>query len=483
MQIIHRFTPPTCTLEIWGKNSPLSRWTKQQVIKNLGFQLRFDDPRIPEEEQVTISGDREQLEKIYDLVLDYTENFLQQSFVPNSFTSSLISEEKTIDETSSFSTQRLVNHELHLGDSLAVNSPQNIKLDALQLFDLVSALEEYKTQIAAVAELEKSKTPAIFPLWTKIAAVLVLAIGVTNVTLQLTKEPTIEESTVSLQEEPQPLADVTEVIPPQIPEKEQKSTPTPQPKLTEPLSSANTLPPPPAIDVPKPPPDIPNPEDYPLPEVGTLVAPEITSFSDLQPPPLETPSTTPSESSSPQVESTIIVPPEEEEASSRSLEIPANNATSPDATVNQEARTNQQEPIALNPEKTIDEYIRDRLSREDLANSTTPESNSNLNPELTAKKPDSNIPEISQAKEAKSYFEQKWQPPAELTRTLEYRLVLNKNGSIQRIIPIGKASEIYIDRTNLPLRGEAFVSPLKNSDQATIRLLLSPDGEVNTFLE
>ncbi len=478
MQIIHRFTPPTCTLEIWGKTSPLSRWTKQQIIKNLGFQLRFDDPRIPEEEQVSISGDREQLEKIYDLVLDYTENFLQQSFIPDSLTSSLITEETTFADPSSFLSQKLVNHQLYLGDLLAVNSPQNIKLDALQLFDLVSVLEEYKTQIAAVAELESSKTQPIFPLWTKIAALLVLTVGVTNVALQLAKEPTIEESVVSLPEKPQPLADITEVIPPQIPETENKATPTPQPKLTEPLSSANTLPPPPAIDLPKPPPDIPNPEDYPLPEVGTLVAPEITSFSDLQPPPLENSTAIPSESQSPQVESTIIVPPEDAESRSRE-----NPATSSDVTVNQEAITSQKEQIALNPDKTIDEYIRDRLERENLANSPTEETDSNLNSELTAQKPNSNIAEISQTKEVKSYFEQKWQPPAELTRTLEYRLVLNQNGSIQRIIPIGKTSELYIDRTNLPLRGEAFVSPLKNSDRVTIRLILSPDGDVNTFLE
>ena len=473
MQIIHRFTPPTCTLEIWGKNSPLSRWTKQQVIKNLGFQLSFDDPRIPEEEQVTISGDREQLEQIYNLVLDYTENFLQQSFVPESFSLSAISEAETRTDAPYFKSQGLVNHELYLGDLATVNSPKKIQVSALQLFDLVSALEEYKSKIAAVAELEGSKTNPIFPLWTKIAAVLVLTVGVGNVAFQLAKEPKIPESAISLQEEPQPLADITEVIPPQVPKTETK--PTPQPKITEPLSSAKTLPPPPAIDLPKPPPDIPNPENYPLPEVGKTVAPEIRSFSGLQPPPLETQTTDQSKPQSPQLESTIIVPQEDSE--SESQEVPVTDATSSGADAN------QKEKIALNPDKTIDEYIRDRLSRERLSDSATEESDSNDNFELRAKKPNSNIPEISQIKEVKIYFEQKWQPPAELTRTLEYRLILNKNGSIKRIIPIGRASETFIDRTNLPLRGEAFVSPLKNTDQVTIRLLLSPDGDVTTFLE
>ncbi|WP_158500430.1 DUF4335 domain-containing protein [Xenococcus sp. PCC 7305] len=479
MQIIRRFTPPTCTLEIWGKNSPLSRWTKQKVIKNLGFQLSFDDPRTPEEEQLTISGDREQLEQIYSLVLNYTEEFLKQSFNPQSLASSVVSNVATTANNFSFNLPELASHEFSFEDIVKKNSvPKKIKLSALQLFDLVAALEEYKTHLATIAELEKAPRKAVLPLWTKIAAGLILAVGLTNVAFQLGKEPTIPESAISLQEEPQtsqPVPDELDVIPPQVPETE-VIKPNPEPKITEPLSSANTLPPPPAIDLPKPPPDIPNPENYPLPEVGRTVAPEIASFPDLKPPPLEQPTTT-SESASkpPQVESNIIVA--EEDTESKELEIPGLDAAAP------EVETPKKEQIALNPEKTIDDYIRDRLSRENAASSRVEESNSNNNVDLTAKKSSTNISDISQLKEVKGYFEQKWQPPAELTRTLEYRLVLNKNGSIKRIMPIGKASEVYIDRTNLPLRGEAFVSPLQNAEQVTIRLILGPDGDVNTFLE
>ena len=480
MQLIHKFTPPTCSLEIWGQNSALSRWTKQQVIKNLRFQLSFDDPRIPKEEQVTISGDREQLEQIYNLVLNYTEKFLEQSFGAESLASSVIAKVENIDVAPYLKPLGLVNHELYLGDLITVNPPLKIQISALQLFDLVTALEEYKSEIAVVAELEQTPQKLILPLWMKIAVALLLTVGLTNLVLRLITRPIVTESVVSLQEEPEPRADVAEVIPPQVPKIETK--PAPKPKLTEPLSSANTLPPPPAIDLPKPPPDIPNPEDYPLPEVGKTVAPEITSFPDLKPPPPKQKNTTQAESQLPQVESTVVVPPEPqtndtpENSAARALE-------SPETANSSEAMANRKEQIALNPDKTIDDYIRDRLSQESLSDSPIEEDNGNDNPELTAKKPNTNIPEISQIKEVKSYFEQKWQPPAELTRTLEYRLILNKDGSIQRIIPIGRASETFIDRTNLPLRGEAFVSPLKNTDQATIRLILSPDGDVTTFLE
>ena len=474
MQIIHRFTPPTCTLEIFGKNSFLSRWTKQQITKKMGFKLSFDDPRIPEEEQITISGDREQLEQIYTLVLDYTEKFLQQSFAASLLMPSVITETESNKDTSVIN-QDLVNYEFSFREIANLNAPQQINLSALQLFDLVSALEEYKSKIAPVAEQEQASQKPILPLWTKIAAALIVIGGLANAVFQFSKQPATIESAIAppteTESESQRLAESLEVIPPQIPKEE--PSPTPQPKITEPLSSAKTLPPPPAIDLPKPPPDIPNPENYPLPEVGRTVAPEIASFPDLKPPPLETP-TTP-QSASPQVESNITVL--QEDAESKSLAIPGTNNSESATTLN------QRQPIALNPEKTIDEYIRDRLSRENALDSANQESNSNDNSALRAKKPNANIPEISQTKEVKIYVEQKWQPPAELTRTLEYRLILDKNGSIQRIIPIGRASELYLDRTNLPLRGEAFVSPLKNRDQATIRLILSPDGEVNTFLE
>jgi hypothetical protein len=54
--VLRRYTPPTCTLEVVAKSSPLSRWVGQSLMKDLRFELRFDDPRQPEEKRVTIRG-------------------------------------------------------------------------------------------------------------------------------------------------------------------------------------------------------------------------------------------------------------------------------------------------------------------------------------------------------------------------------------------------------------------------------------------
>jgi hypothetical protein len=91
-----------------------------------------------------------------------------------------------------------------------------------------------------------------------------------------------------------------------------------------------------------------------------------------------------------------------------------------------------------------------------------------------------NIPQVAEARE---YLQQRWQPPSSLTQTLEYSLLLNADGTIQRIIPLGNAAGEYIDRTDIPLPGEPFVSPIEGGGTPIIRVVFSPDGKVKTFVE
>src|SRR4028119_445763 len=77
--VLRRYTPPTCTLEIVAKSSPLSRWVGQSVLKDLRFELRLDDPRQPEDERISIRGDRTDLELLHDVVNNYVQDFLGQS--------------------------------------------------------------------------------------------------------------------------------------------------------------------------------------------------------------------------------------------------------------------------------------------------------------------------------------------------------------------------------------------------------------------
>lgn len=85
--------------------------------------------------------------------------------------------------------------------------------------------------------------------------------------------------------------------------------------------------------------------------------------------------------------------------------------------------------------------------------------------------------------QVREYFQQRWKVPEGLTQTLEYSLKINNQGSLTRIIPLGRAATIYLDRTSMPLLNEPFVSPLTSQETATIRLVLLNDGTVKTFLE
>ncbi|WP_019505146.1 DUF4335 domain-containing protein [Pleurocapsa sp. PCC 7319] len=458
---IHRFTPPTCTLEIQGKKSPLSHWTNQDLLKNFRFQLKFDDPRVPTSNQVTIKGDRQDIEQLQTAVDFYIQNFLHSSFK--------LETELIIDSTANnkfpknqpyLQSHGLSKHELFLGKLTHDSNANKIQLSTVQLFDLVTALEAYKTQIAALPELKPARAKKVIPLWSSVAAVTIAAVGITTVVLRSPSPENVASS--SKPEPPEDTPQLNDVVPPQLPKTARK--PVPQPKLNESLSSTTRLPPPPAVDTPKPKPDIPDPADYSLSEIARQ--------SGLN---------NPAEKKNPanqQIESVIKVPAE----------------TKPD----------QKE---ISQDTVIEkEFSPSRIAERDGAD-TTPQLKTEINPNLAQELPQpSNSTVITteesalsqqtsdlalgnsrsqpnQLQEIKTYFEEKWQPPAELKQSLEYRLLLNPDGSINRVVPLGQAAKLYLSKTNIPVQGEPFISPASVSQKYQVRLLLSPDGKVQAFKE
>ena len=475
---VRRFTPPTCTLEIKAKTSPLSRWTARSVFKNLRFRLSFDDPKIPQEEQVTIQGDRLQLEQLYNAVIDYTQNFLHGSFTDGTspalrgrghvLTNSNLTTTATSANEPYLQPQGLVNHELWLG-SLANNNPvTKIPLSSVQLFDLVTALEEYHTQVMALPQIDTAKS-RILPIWVSVAAVIILAIGLTPAIVKLSQKSESDSiSSSSKSAPPAAVPKLNDLDPPQVP----STSIEPKPQLEQPLTSTEKLPPPPAVDVLKPQPDIPDPAQYPLPEVAARsrinpVSPDAASDTV----------------NSPQVESTITIPPKTENSQAEPSVVtiaPPETQTSERSpeSVSQANKTKQSdsESVAI----AIPED-RPQNSSSPLSDSPSPSQPSvaNLEPNNLSSRPNSNSP-ITQAT---NYFQEKWQPPDELKQSLEYRLLVDANGKIKKVIPIGKASAMYLNRTKIPLQQEAFIDPLPDRNQIVIRLLLNPDGEVAAFLE
>ena len=93
--------------------------------------------------------------------------------------------------------------------------------------------------------------------------------------------------------------------------------------------------------------------------------------------------------------------------------------------------------------------------------------------------------EIPSLQETKRYFQGKWKATNTQTNALQYVLqVSGKSGTVQSVAPQGAAATTYLQQTKFIKAGQKLISPAAagSSDQK-IRVLLQPDGNVDTFIE
>jgi len=122
---IKRFTPPTCSLEIWEKSAQ---------TKAPHFVLNFDDPKFSQEEQVSIQGEPSQLPELSQTVKEYLQLFLKDPLKNLSFTHQ--------GNLLHLTRQEGLKHLLSFRN--LEFSRNSINLSTSQLFDLVDALEQYE---------------------------------------------------------------------------------------------------------------------------------------------------------------------------------------------------------------------------------------------------------------------------------------------------------------------------------------------------
>ncbi|MEQ8383388.1 MAG: DUF4335 domain-containing protein [Coleofasciculus sp. A1-SPW-01] len=502
--VLRRYTPPTCTLEIVAKTSPLSRWVGKSVVKDLRFELHFDDPRQPDEKLVTIKGDRTELDVLYEAVSHYVQNFLNTSPQPLSWTNltssvqpdnpsefesnipepaspiSLVTSDQPQDNQESklpstklqplkqwaiplgitLQPKGLVTHELILGQLANEDSGSVVYLSVLQLFDLATALDDYVAEILALPNLNRAGKAKVLPLWTKAAAAVVLAVGVTTAGVRWFNQSQLTQETASLSS----ASDSAEEVPSNLAQELPTPTPSPLPSPPSPiptptvppsLANAPTVPPPKPVKPPAPSTRSSSPAPAPQrppaqPAPSTPASPSTSLPTQPSRPPAPPPSTTQG-SSRPQAQTTPpplpIFPP---------LDVTPATPERPES-------TNRLPVITRRPSPSTD---------------TEPNTLGN-NDAATGRLFDT-IPQVAQAR---NYLQQRWQPPEDLTKVLEYQLFIAPDGSIERIIPLGQASQVHIEKTGIPLVGKPFVSPIQGDKNPTIRVVLNPDGQVETFLE
>lgn len=434
--VIRRYTPPTCTLEIAAKDSPLSRWMGQSVLKHLRFKLSFDDPRISEDQWITVRGDRTQLQALTDAVSHYVQNFLSQSSRFSTESSIGIAEPVTGSITQAeqnsagiyLKPKGLISHELHLGTLANESSGSVLSLSAVQLADLATALDECAADVTPLPNLEKPRWRTVTPAWGTIAAAAIVAVGVTA-SIARVFEPSAPTQTATSQG-----ASSNDQ---RLPVQPLPSTP-PAPNTIATLPTA----PPPLATLPS----------------TTPPAPSITTTPPL---PDQAPRLKVSQ------EAPVTSPPPQLEIPVRDVPVPA----IPDQTkISQAPSTARSLPNA-----------------DPAPPSSTPEIARSVSPPAVGLQANSPRPvaagtTIPQVAEVRAYFQKNWKPPQGMTEDIEYQLTLKPDGTIDRIIPLNEAAGRLLD-ASFPITGQEFVSPLKGSGTPVIRLRLTPKGLVQTFLE
>lgn len=617
--VLRRYTPPTCTLEIVAKSSPLSKWMGKPVLKQLRFQLSFDAPQLPQEQQVTIRGDARALDALSDAVTNYVQDFVQQSpqrlnatyFAAEADTNATPSEiqtaitdpatvlqspHPTLEEKplAGFPTpppdqlsgnaqtsvpllgivlkpRGLLAHELHFGELATPESGPVVNLGTLQLFDLATALDSAAADLLALPNLGGVAGLSKTPPWLAIAAMALFTVGVSASLLKLLNPATeVDTPTVAQSPaEPYPEQNLEPVPPPVVapptvppganpaqegvqtpPNGQQPSAlpptaptsppvpaaappvgettppPAPQPTPTSPPPASPPVASPPVASTPRPLPEgrqsglqmppagsapqrpqveleitpddsdpippmrpMPSLADDPIPEPpdwdelmaqrrNSTAAPE-PSFAPLPTAPERVESPAPMQPNSPpQTGQGRSSAP----ASAAPNIGPLDDAPPPLPNVRLDS-------LASAPEVAEESLVSEAEGIDAIALKAPPtefpesESSAGDVPLESATRTQSIFEDPPQLVEAKSYFQENWQPPQGFKDKLEYVLTLNPDGSIQQIVPLGIASGTHLDISGVPLQGTPFVSPLPEAQSLQIRVVLEPDGRVLTFAQ
>lgn len=491
--LIKHYTPPTCTLEIYSNNF-FESFNNNKIPDIFSFKLSFDDPRLPDEKRNIIQGDRHQLELLCKVVNDYINEFLQGK--PVYFSYKLSKNEDNQEKNDiDIINQGLLMQELFYGYKKDNNQEITIKLSTLQLFDLANALDLYKLDLNN--QEENNINPYKKLTWVSLIAIFLVSIGIGGIWWRnrlITSQTNENIVMIETEEKFDPLK---EVIPPdslpasnipsvpplQIPpELQNRATlPPPEPILTQAPNSEQAqqninnnnqlLPPPQPIQ----------------PSTLKPPSPNVVMIPPPPKPPLPSPvSSTPSLDNAGDMMMINVKPKPKPSNNSKNADININSGKNPYVTPRLSSLPVLQSSSSSFPSTGINDGLSNSVSviPENINQIPSSFDSNSSQSQTQSSTPKTNLTKDKvREKEVKQYFQKKWQPPESLKQSIEYRLIIDKEGSLQRVIPIGQASVTFLDRTGIPLMGDMIASSATENKQAIVRLILSPNGNVETFLE
>ncbi|MFN9176500.1 MAG: DUF4335 domain-containing protein [Synechocystis sp.] len=464
--LLRRYTPPTCTLELWQERGIWQREPKG-LPTDYQFVLHFDDPRLSEEQQMTLKGTPPQLEALAQTVEDYVQTQLSRAFCSQTkaiaapdLSTSLDTDPKEKETDPKIELIFVLHPQPRFCHQLTVTTgngltgpPQPIALTTSQLYDLTTALEQFRLQALAPDPSATTESSWGFWRWSAIALASVVAIGVTSVMVRQwqPKGAVVDSGIAPIP--PQNQFQFQQVMP-AIPPPPRPTTKSPQlaptlalrDPLPTPATVATTAPPPrnPNVALVLPPAPIRPPALTPPPPPGqtAIAIPPATNLVPLFPPDVPPSNKTPYQQSA-----LPILPRQNGQA------LPYGGTILPTAPKFPPIPQSQNPSFVTPPSRPL------------------PPRSENL------------LDTIPQVTEVRRFYQQQWQPTESQTQTLEYRLQILPDGRVQKTVPLGKAASLYLAQLPQPPAGEPLVSPLANEQPETIRLVLTPTGDVKAFLE
>ena len=434
--ILRHYSAPTCKLEISANPSALSHWARKLALKNQRFLLKFEDPRVSEDQWTTLRGDRLKLEALTEAVAIYVQTFLSQS---KNLERSQDSDDLTgiilpefSNQTISLQPKGLLSHTLHLGPIVSDRSEGTITLSSTQLADLASVLDEHGSETLALPTLNRDTAWIRSPVaWGKIAAISLLSVGVTATVLRQF-DPKPAPSLIASQASDQRLT------PPSIP----------QPTPTNPVFQPNILP---GI------------------QPGTIAA----NPNSLP--------TTNSVTVDKNISSTSTTSPSTDNPKDNKLNIPvASPLDEAKPTGTQSAKT--ESPTA--PRQSNDQSLMRKGESSPLNPATAPISPitaSKTSSDASSRADNDPAPPLDltvQIGAIQSKVPTKWTPPEKFSGDITYLMEVSAAGTVISVAPEGQS--LPAAEAIVPKKGETIAPVLaKNSQPYRVRIFFYANGEVS----
>ncbi len=429
--VLREYTSPTCKLQISANPSALEKWTRKPTLKNQRFLLSLEDPRLSEDQWITLRGDRLKLAALTEAVTTYVQGFLSQSrsiaqpYNQIELTESPAAEISASAQGISLQPKGLLAHTLKLGTIATEATGDRLSLTSTQLADLASVLDEHSTATLDLPALNRDTAWMRSPTaWGKIAAFSLLSVGITaSVLNQFSPKQT------PIQIASQASSSDQRITPPQVPQ------PAPTPSV------------------------------FVSPSLPGRQTPPIGAFSSTPPIVVDSNTSNPSTQDTAKIDAAKIAKTDTPEKTGTGTVESTARATPKKSEISQNRQNSGNLSGTVQPVPIASQTR--AIAPSDKART-----------EAAAPDPEPPPALIDQIESIQAKIPQKWSPTEKTSDKLTYIIEITSDGKIVTTSPEGKASPAA--EAILPVKGTTIAPALPSTNSPyKVRVFFYPDGTVS----